>query len=171
MTMSLIASTTLVSSADEIRFASIPQDGTDLVAICSLRERDTNNFSLAIEMNNSLANFTARLLQGSGSAAVSATTTSPTNFTLVANPSIATASTFGNGQIYIANYTSSVNKSISVDSVTELNQTESYQRLSAAIRSDTGAITGLAIRGGLAAGCSISLYKITKGSSGGVVVS
>jgi hypothetical protein len=169
--MSLIASTTLVSSADEIRFTSIPQDGTDLVAICSLRERDTNNFSLAIEMNTSLLNFSARLLQGSGSSVVSATTTSPTNFTIVSNPSNAIANSFGSGQIYITNYTSAANKLISVESVSELNQTESYQRLSAGLRSDTAAITGFAMRGGLAAGSSISLYKITKGSDGIVTTS
>jgi outer membrane PBP1 activator LpoA protein len=139
--MSLIASTTLGSSADAITFGSIPLDGTDLVAICSLRERDTNNFTLVIKLNGSLANFSARILQGSGSSVVSAATSSPTNLTILANPSNSTSNTFGNGQIYIANYTGSTNKSISIDSVQEYNQTEAYQRITAALLSDTAAIT------------------------------
>ena len=171
MTMTLIASTTLGSSADAITFSDIPQNGTDLIAICSLRERDTNNFTLAIKLNGSLLNFSSRLLQGSGSAAVSATTSSPTNLTIPANPSNSTSNTFGNGQIYIPNYTGSANKSISIDGVQEYNQAEAYQRITAALRSDTAAITSLEIAGGLAAGCTVSLYKITKGTDGIVVVS
>jgi hypothetical protein len=171
MTMTLIASTTLGSSADAITFSDIPQNGTDLVAICSLRERDTNNFTLAIKLNGSLLDLSSRLLQGSGSAAVSASTSSGTNLTITANPSNSTSNTFGNGQIYIPNYTGSTNKSISIDSVQEYNQTEAYQRITAALRSNTAAITSLEIAGGLAAGCTVSLYKITKGTDGIVVVS
>jgi len=169
MTMTLIASTTLGSSADEIAFSSIPQDGTDLVALCSLRERDTNNFTLAISLNNSTLNFSTRILQGNGSTSISAAVSSPTNQTIIANPSNSTSNTFGNGHIYITNYTSSANKSISIDSIQEYNQTEAYQRFAAVLWSDTTAITSLKIGGGLAAGCTVSLYKITKGSSSVVV--
>ena len=171
MTMTFIASTTLGASADDITFTSIPQDGTDLVALCSLRERDTDNFSLAISLNGSPLNFSTRILQGNGSSAITATVSSPTNQTIVANPSNSTANTFGNGQIYITNYTSSANKSISIDSVQEYNQTEAYQRIAASLWSDTAAVTSLKIGGGLAAGCTVSLYKITKGSDGIVTTS
>ena len=171
MSYQLIASTTLGSSADAITFTSIPQDGTDLVAICSLRERDTNNFTLAIKLNDSLLNFSSRLLQGNGSSSVSAATSSPTNQTIIANPSNSTSSTFGNGQIYITNYTGSNYKSISIDSIQEYNRTEAYARIAAVLWSNTAAVTSLEIAGGLAAGCTVSIYKITKGSSGGVVVS
>ena len=171
MSFKLIASTTLGASADAITFASIPQDGTDLVAICSLRERDTNNFTLAIKLNGSLLDFSSRILQGSGSSVVSVALSSPANLALLANPSNSTANTFGNGQIYIPNYTGSTNKSISIDSVQEDNQTEAFQRITAALRSNTAAITSFEITGGLAAGSTISLYKITAGSDGIVTTS
>jgi hypothetical protein len=169
--MQLIESKTLGTSADSIVFTNIPQDGTDLVAICSMRERDTNTFTLAISLNGSLLNFSSRILQGSGSSVVSASTSSGTNFTTLANPSSATANTFGNAQIYITNYAGSTNKSISIDSVTALNQTESYQRITAGLWSNTAAITSFTMGGGLAAGSMISLYKITKGSDGIVTTS
>ncbi len=171
MTMSLIATTTLSSSADSIVFSSIPQDGTDLVAICSLRERDTNTFTLVLSLNGSLADFSSRILQGSGSSVATVATTSGTNFTILANPSNSTSNTFGNGQIYITNYTGSTNKSISIDSVTEQNATESYQRITAGLWSNSAPITSFTMGGGLAAGSMISLYKVTKGSDGIVTTS
>jgi hypothetical protein len=163
MSYTLIERRELTASADSIEFTSIPQFYTDILILCSLRERDTNSYTLTLGINGSTnSNLSARILQGNGTSAVSATTTSPANLTFLANPSNATANTFGNAQIYIPNYTSSNNKSFSIDSVTELNQAESYQRITAGLWSNTAPITSLTITGGLAIGSSISLYGINR---------
>jgi hypothetical protein len=163
MSYTLIERRELTSSTDSIELTSIPQIYSDIVLFCSLRERDTNNYTLTLGVNGSTSsNLTARILQGSGSSTVGATTTSPANFTFLANPSSGAVNTFGNAQIYISNYRASTNKFISIDSVTELNQTESYQRITAGLWSNTEPITGLTITGGLAAGSSISLYGINR---------
>jgi hypothetical protein len=163
MSYTLIERRHLAASADSIEFTSIPQFYTDILILCSLRERDTNTYTLVLGINGSTsANLTARILQGNGSSTVSAATVSPANLTLLANPSNATANTFGNAQIYILNYTSSTNKTFHIDSVTELSQIESYQRITTGLWSNTSAITSLTITGGLAAGSSVSLYGINR---------
>jgi hypothetical protein len=85
-----------------------------------------------------------------------------------------TANTFGNIQIYFPNYAGSTNKSYSVDSVTENNETVAYQTILAGLWSNTAAITTAtftAESGNFAIGSTISLYKITKGSDGIVTTS
>ena len=56
-----------------------------------------------------------------------------------------TASTFGNAELYIPNYTSSNNKSFSADSVTENNATAAYSQLIAGLWSNVTAITSLSL--------------------------
>jgi hypothetical protein len=55
----------------------------------------------------------------------------------------ATASTFGNGEVYIPNYAGSTNKSMSADGVSENNGTEAYTDLIANLWSNTSAITSI----------------------------
>ena len=57
--------------------------------------------------------------------------------------STATASVFGNAEMYIPNYTSANYKSIICDAVTENNATESYQDLYANLWRNTAAITSI----------------------------
>jgi len=56
-----------------------------------------------------------------------------------------TASTFGNGQVYIPNYAGSNNKSTSADTVSEDNATLAYSALTAGLWSNTAAITSITI--------------------------
>jgi hypothetical protein len=55
----------------------------------------------------------------------------------------ATASTFGNFEIYLPNYAGSNNKSVSSDSVAENNATEAYTNLRALLWSSTAAINAI----------------------------
>lgn len=172
--MKLIETKTLGSAAALIEFTSIPQDGTDLLLMLSSRSDGAFTSSeIDIGFNGSTSNFTSRYLYGTGSAAGGTTDTTLVGVSSAANN---TSSTFGNASIYIANYTSAINKSISTDSVGESNATAAYQAITATLWSQTAAITSLTLRldsgaRNFVGGSTVSLYKITKGTDGIVVVS
>jgi hypothetical protein len=56
-----------------------------------------------------------------------------------------TSNTFNNAEWYFPNYTSSNNKSFSVDAVQETNGTGAYAQLWAGLWSDTSAITSITL--------------------------
>lgn len=174
MTMTLIETKTLVSSADGIEFINIPQDGTDLRVLVSIRAATSGQFdNLELTLNGSGSNFTKRALYGTGSSVASISGSDGQIGYTSANS--ASANTFGNASIYIANYAGSTNKSISTDAVSEDNAaTTVLQSIFANLWSNTAAITSLRVRtngASMAAGSTVSLYKITKGTLAGVVVS
>lgn len=159
MSFELIETVTVgAGGAASIEFTSIPQDGTDLVVKLSGRSTNTNFRSL-IQLNSTYGD--DLLLYGNGSTV--STTSSNFSRWLNVSASTDTSNTFGNAEAYISNYTSSSDKSISVDSVRENNNTASEQTISA-ISVTTGAVTSLTIVGGsfdFVAGTTASLYKIT----------
>jgi len=145
-TMVAIQTVTVGSGgAANIEFTNIPQTYTDLVVRISARTNwsnaGVNADGVNIRPNGSTSNRTARRLYGSGSSAASDTNINPLAFTNAST----TASTFGNAEIYIPNYTSSTNKSISVDGVSETNATLTYAGLAAFLWSNTAAITSLTL--------------------------
>jgi hypothetical protein len=169
MTMTLIETKTLGTAASTIVFTSVPQDGTDLMALLSLRNSEgTNIASIAF---NTGGTYTNRWLNGTGSSV----STDTSRFDYVANSSGFTASTFGNSSVYIPNYTGSTAKSFSSDGVSENNATAANQVIIAGLWSGTDAITTITFTAGgggnFAIGSTISLYKITKGSDGIVTTS
>jgi hypothetical protein len=174
--MKLIESKTLATAAASIEFTSIPQDGTDLVVLASLRY-STDLADVSLRINGSTTGYSMRLLYGTGSSAASASNSSAyLVWAANANFLTSTASTFSNAQLYLPNYSGSTQKSLSVDTVTENNATLSYQNIAAGLWADTAAITSLTFSSGpsvstFVAGSTISLYKITKGSDGIVTTS
>lgn len=173
MSMTLIETKTLVSSAASIEFTSIPQTFTDLMLLVSLRGTTAQIYTLTeLRFNGSNTGNSSRTLEGSGSAASSqilATYIYPN----AGNGANSTSNTFSNHSIYVPNYAGSTNKSVSIDAVLENNATTAYAALVAGLWSNTAAITSLAILTSdlFVAGSSISLYGITKGTDGIVVVS
>ena len=162
-----IGSTVTVGSggASYIEFTSIPSTYTDLVIKASLRsDRGLQYDSTTITFNGSSSNYTQRMVYGDGSTAGSLNSAAITFF--YATGSTATASTFGNGEIYIPNYAGSTYKSVSMDSVSENNATTALAALNAGLWSDTSAITSirLTVGGGtlLTQYSSASLYGIKK---------
>lgn len=175
MTYQLIETKTIASPQASIEFTSIPQDGTDLVALMSLRSDTTDaggGLLVRIRPNSTTTNLSYRDLYGNGSGAGSSNGSQ--NYTYQVS-SDWTANTFSNSSLYIANYASTTTaKSSSVDTVTENNATRSFQGIVANLWNSTTAITSLLIipeTGNFVAGSTISLYKITKGTDGIVVVS
>lgn len=158
--------------AASIVLDNIPATYTDLYLVLSTREASGTDGNVRLSINGSTANLTARDLEGGGSG--TPVSTSRSFIAIVSAKSNFTASTFGNASVYIPNYTSSANKSISVDAVTENNATLSYQSILAGLWSNSAAITSLSVAapvGNIAEYSSASLFGITAGSDGIVTVS
>ena len=146
-TYTLISSVTVGSGgAANIEFTSIPQTYTDLVIQLSGRGTGAGGeVSATLQFNNNSSNYSSRWLRGSGAAASSGSDTYGTDeiYLFEMPAASATASTFQNGSIYIPNYTSSNNKSVSVDSVSENNGTTAWAYLTAGLWSNSAAITSI----------------------------
>ena len=163
--------------AASITFSDIPDTYTDLYLVVSSRSSSVQgagnpNNILYLQLNGSSANFSRRVLQGSGSS--TASFSFGDGFMGYNTGSDMTANTFGNTSIYIPNYRSSVAKSISVDSVSENNATYSMQNITASLWNNNAAITSLALNnvtGNFVEFSSASLYGIVRGSDGTTTVS
>jgi hypothetical protein len=136
------------AGAANIEFTSIPADWTDLVLKLSARtDRTSTTNNCFIQFNNNTsAVYSNRNLQGDGSSATSSSDASAAEAyigAVVGNT--ATASTFGNLEIYIPNYAGSTNKSFSSDQVNENNATAAISNLVAGLWANTAAITSLKI--------------------------
>lgn len=145
MTYTLISTITVgAGGASTIDFNSIPQTYTDLLLVYSLRDNRADYTSIvALTINGVTTNRTWRnLTNGSGTVG---TNSGSTYWIGSINGSSATASTFGNGQTYIASYTSSANKIMSSDTVTETNGSQSENYIFTNLWSQTSAITSLSL--------------------------
>ena len=146
-TYEIIDKTILTTTQTSVTFSSIPSTYTDLKLVFSVRGTNyTGTFqNLGIRINGSgnTTGYSEIEVRGSGSAAASSSYSS-TQFGLDRYPTQnATANTFGNGELYIPNYTSSNNKSMSTDSTMENNATESFSQLTAKLWSNTPAISSI----------------------------
>jgi hypothetical protein len=183
MTYTLIAHTELTGSQASIVFSSIPATFTDLYLVTSLRDEVSGVAdAMTIYFNASTSGYSVRRLYGNGSGSFSDTeakrsATSPGSRIVVNSVAgaTATANTFANNGIYIPNYRSAAAKSVSADGVTENNATTSDLGIIAGLWSGTDAITTITIEPYSSVNfvqfSSATLYGITAGSSGGVVVS
>lgn len=177
MTMQLIQTQTLGTAVASVAFTSIPQNGTDLMLVCSQRVSGSPVSQLNVQFNSSGGtDYSDRTLEGNGSSASSYNRTGQPVVRISSSPGTSfTANTFGNTQIYIPNYTSSVAKSVSLDGVTENSNTTSYLSIVAGLWNNTAAITSITLTdqqsGNFVIGSMFSLYKITKGSDGIVTTS
>ena len=146
-TYTLIASSTVgAGGAANIEFTSIPATYTDLLVKVSARDNGSRTeTNIRITFNNvGGTSYSGKLLYGSGSAAFSYSQSSAAYLAQqYANASGSTANTFCNLEFYIPNYTSSNNKSVSIDSVVETNATGSSMGLSAGLFSNSAAITSI----------------------------
>jgi hypothetical protein len=147
-TFTLIASSTVGSGgAANIEFTSIPGTYTDLKIVASIRLNTAgvqpDGFGFRFN-SDSGANYSQRQLFGDGSSAGSSQNTGLTfGYGGPLTGTGATASTFGSLELYIPNYTASVNKSVSVDRVTENNGTAADAGFNANLWSNTAAITSI----------------------------
>jgi hypothetical protein len=137
----------LNASAASITFANIPQSGyTDLKVVASPRSDRSGGAwnGMSLTFNGSTSTYSSKILEGGDSVAVSANGGS-SSFALNST-GLLYSSTFANNEIYIPNYTSSNFKSVSIDSVSEGNQSGGvYQTMVAGLWSTTAAITSITL--------------------------
>jgi len=161
-----IATVTVGSGgASSIDFTSIPGTYTDLCILYSARSSDsaTNWNNLKMTFNGSTANqtwrFTAGYNNGTATAGISGQVEIWVNF----NGS--TGSTFGNALVYIPNYTSSNNKPVSIETVTEGKTQDQVMGIVAGLWSNSSAITSIGVTpssGTFMQNTTATLYGIKK---------
>jgi len=145
-TYTLISSNVLSGSAASVTFSSIPSTYTDLVLRVSLRTDTSASFvqtNLTFNSDSS-AIYSATYLYGTGSAASSTNYTADTYAREVYyDGANATSNTFGSGEIYIPNYTSTTSKSFSAFGVEEDNNSAARIGVEAQLYRNTSAISSI----------------------------
>ena len=169
--MELIETVTVdVGGETSIEFTDIPQDGSDLMAVCSYNATASGGFEFDVYLNG--VGNTVRRLYGTGTAVGSGSNDQIS----VTNSEYPTTNTFHSLQMYVSNYTASAQHSFSVDAIVEANSSASwgsYQAISAGLNSSTSPVTSLKFQidyPAFAQYSTASLYKITSGSDGTTTV-
>jgi len=141
--MTLIETITVGSGgAASIEFTGIPQDGKDLMVLCSARTSDSASTDiLTLSLNGSTSNFQLVRLYGTGSAAGAQSNSN--NWAGIISAADNTNSTFASVQIYLSNYNTANNKSYSADSVLENNATFGWTQIQAGNWANSDSITSL----------------------------
>jgi hypothetical protein len=132
------------AGATSVAFNNIPQTGyTDLVVKVSSRSSvsGANDYPI-IKFNGSTSSYSLIGLAGNGS---TVSTYTDTSIYGIGAGGTQTASTFGNTEYYIPNYTGSTNKYLSIDGVNENNGTTATAAIIAGLWSNTAAITSFTL--------------------------
>ena len=160
------------AGAASMDFTSIPSTYTDLVLKISARTNRSDGVgfdNINLRFNGSATGYSMRLVYGSDTNALSVNSSTTYATFQYATSAFATASTFGNAELYIPNYAGSTNKSLSSDSVSETNTTGGNSNilgLTASLWSNTAAITSIALTQGTGTSfdqySTATLYGISK---------
>jgi hypothetical protein len=163
--MQLISTVTLSAAAASITLSAIPQDADDLYIITSLRNttNTTNSDRLLMTFNAASVNPSMRI--GSRDFAVFEGNNESGGMVGFINLSTTTANTFANGRFYVSGYTLASNKQVHGETVREANTSSADLHLQNGHMATTSAITSISFEpqaGTLAAGSSVSIYKIKR---------
>ena len=147
----LLETIALTQSAASVTFDNLPTSGyTDLKIVYSARSSSTSGYAETVNMkfnNSSTSDYSWRGLYSVTATPGSNNSSSVAQIRAGNVPSAnLTANTFSNNEIYIPNYTSGNFKSVSIDSVSEVNGSTDFTytlMLQAALRSNTAAITSI----------------------------
>ena len=150
-----------------VSFTNIPQTGyTDLKIEMSARNNYASTWSAGwMRFNGTTTGYSDRSVEGTGSGTNSFANQAGGAYMYIGtNQGIgSTTNTFGSKTIYIPNYTTANNKSVSIDNITENNATAAYSELTAGLWSNTAAITSITISdqaGSFVANSTFSLYGL-----------
>lgn len=164
-----------VGGAASLTFSNIPQTFDDLLVVYSMRSSGlSQGRQVSCRFNNTTANLSSRALYSASNG--SPTTYSTTDSAFGMYPGSAdTANSFSSQSLYLPSYKSAVPKTFSIDSVYG-NNGQVYLAIIAGLWNDTSAISQISLFNSDGSNVwtqnsIVSLYGITRGSSGGVVVS
>ena len=163
-----IAAVNLTSgSASSMDFTSIPSTYTDLNLLITARGTSGGEDSITMKINGLTTSiYSQRAAEGNGAAA-SSFNQSGVNTAVragIMDGSTDTSNSFSSTSIYLPNYASAYNKSVSIDSAPETNGTTAYMNLIAYQVATTGAITSISLypnTGSFAQHSSATLYGIS----------
>jgi hypothetical protein len=151
-TYKLIEAKTLTTTTPSVTFTAIPQTYTDLLLKVSARDdrsgQPNTDLSLQVGYNGTINTgsiYSTIQLYGSGSTTGSQSSATTYAYLGMSNGPTSTANTFGNTEIYITNYTSANNKSLSTDGVSENNATTAFAVFNASLASTSNPITDIKI--------------------------
>jgi hypothetical protein len=140
----LLETIELTQSASSVTFDNLPSTGyTDLKIVGSVRFASGGFDGIRVKPNNLTTNLSSKYLQGNGSTVVSGAETIAPEIGKATGAD--TASSFGNFELTIPNYTSSEYKYFSSDSVAESNTGTTYVNYYSARWASTAAITSLVL--------------------------
>jgi hypothetical protein len=176
--MRLIQTKTLDAAAASIEFTDIPQDGSDLVVRYSLRKPSGGGEEYAeVTLNNISTGYSYTILHNSSNLYPALGSVSVINGNSFLGNVIASntvGNIFSNGEIQIFNYTSLENKAVSSQSIFSSNAGIARNTiLTAGTAAILTPITSLKFnfQFNFSIGSKVSLYKITKGNDGTILVS
>lgn len=152
ITYKTIATTTVGSGGtSSINFTSIPQTYTDLLIRISLRDSraDFGPGYLHLKFNDITTNYSGTFFNSNTDSSTASTQYRTDDYISFAiNTLYSSANTFGNGEIYICNYTASQNKSLRIDSVSEDNNANNAVRnFTSFLWSNNSAVTKITLYG------------------------
>ena len=157
----------VTNTVSSVTFSNIPQGYTDLFIKFSTRDTDAGTAShFGFTFNGDTGtNYSSRWIRSDGNGSV--LSFSSTNAYIVASFQSAagsTANAFGSGEIYIPNYRSSNQKSVSLESMSETNASLAYMNITAGLWTGTSAITSITatqtIGGPFVANSTFTLYGV-----------
>jgi hypothetical protein len=162
----LLERTELNAAAASVTFANIPQSGyTDLKIVMSARDSSASTRVIPrLTFNGSTTGYSSKALYGVNGSTTGSDSGGSTyiDWSYITGDT-ATASTFSNTEVYIPNYLSSNNKSVSIDFSAETNSASSgILGLAAGLWSNTAAITSITFTAtaNFLANSTFSLYGI-----------
>lgn len=150
------------SPVTSVTFSSIPQEYTDLIVKASMRDNGGNN-NFVVEFNgNSSSIYTQRTLWAENATVTSYARGPRANFYYDAiDDNTHLVNTFNSFEMYIPNYTSANNKSVSTESVSENNTAaKGIRNVSADLFSSTAAITSIKFTQVFAPNSTFTLYGV-----------
>ncbi len=165
-TYTLISASTLSASTATVTFSAIPSTFTDLCLRVSARtDASRVDDSVAYRFNSATTNYGDVRIQSNGSTVTSGSRAGTWNLLFYgATGNTATSNTFGNGELYIPNYTASQNKPQFVYGVNETNGSTAFMAVGAVLWSNTSAITNILLApdngSNFVSGSSFYLYGI-----------
>lgn len=166
--MQAIYSQTFASNG-QANFYNIPQTYTDLKIVVSQRNGSSNLYeSLAFRFDSTASVYTATFIYGDGSSAASGRVSASAYFSygsMSVNGGNSTANSFGSYEIYIPNYTSTMQKQFTVDCVTTNNGSAAHADLVSGLYNSNSPITFFQVGGYTiqpVAGTTVTIYGISR---------